>query len=52
MAELGLSNETRRFLRKVHQTERRLNEAFEMAHRGGDLEAKVSRVYHDLYRAG
>jgi hypothetical protein len=52
MNELGLSNETRRFLRKLHVAEKRLNEAFETVHRGGDPEAQVSRLYHDLYRTG
>lgn len=52
MSELGLSCDTRQFLRKLHQAERRLNEAFETVHQGGDPEAQVSQLYHDLYRAG
>lgn len=52
MGELGLSIGTRQFLRKLHVVEKRLNDAFEMAHQGGDLEAQVSHVYHELYRAG
>lgn len=52
MGALGLSIGTRQFLRKLHVVEKRLNDAFEMAHRGGDLEAQASRVYRELYRAG
>lgn len=52
MAELGLSNDTRRFLRKFHVAEKKLNDAFDSAHQGGDLEERVSQVYHDLYGTG
>lgn len=51
MAELGLSSDTRRFLRKLHVAEKKLNDAFDTAHQGGDLEERVSQVYHDLYRS-
>lgn len=51
MAELGLSSDTRRFLRKLHVAEKKLNDAFDTAHQGGDLEKCVSQVYHDLYRS-
>lgn len=50
MAELGLSNDTRRFLRKLHVAEKKLNDAFDTAHQGGDLEERVSQVYRDMYR--
>lgn len=49
MADRGLSSETKRFLRQLHQTEKRLNDAFEKAHQGGALGQCVSEVYHDLY---
>lgn len=52
MAELDLSSDTRRFLRKFHVTEKKLNDAFDTAHHGGDLEERVSQVYHALYGAG
>ncbi len=52
MAELGLSSDTRRFLRKLHVAEKKLNDAFDTAHQGGDLEKCVSQVYHDLYGKG
>ncbi len=51
MAELGLSTANRRFLRHLHLVEKQLNDAFEKAHQGGDLEQQASQVYHDLYRA-
>jgi hypothetical protein len=51
MAELDLSSDTRRFLRKLHVAEKKLNDAFDTAHRGGDLEDRVSQVYHDMYRS-
>ncbi|MFC5524256.1 hypothetical protein ACFPPA_00725 [Rhodanobacter ginsengisoli] len=51
MAELGLSSDTRRFLRKLHVAEKKLNDAFDTAHQGGDLEERVSQVYHDMYRS-
>lgn len=52
MAELGLSNDTRRFLRNLHLAEKQLNEAFSKSRQGGELEERVSRVYRDLYGAG
>ena len=52
MAELGLSDETRRFLRNFHQAEKQINDAFSKSRQGGELEERVSRVYRDLYGAG
>jgi hypothetical protein len=49
MTELGLSNGTRRFLRQVHLAEKQLNDAFNKSHQGGELEQRVSQLYHDLY---
>ncbi|MDQ6647355.1 MAG: hypothetical protein M3Y93_08985 [Pseudomonadota bacterium] len=49
MAERGLSGETKRFLRQLHQAEKHLNDAFEKAHQGGALDRCVSELYHDLY---
>lgn len=49
MRELDLSSDTCHFLREVHIAEKRLNDAFEMAHRGGDLQAQVSLIYHEFY---
>lgn len=49
MVERGLSSETKRFLRHLHQAEKQLNDAFEKAHRGGALEQCVSEVYRNLY---
>ena len=51
MAELGLPRDTCRFLRKFHLAEKMLNEAFDTAHQGGDLEERVSQVYRDMYRS-
>jgi hypothetical protein len=51
MTELGLSNDTRRFLRHVHLTEKQLNDAFNKSHQGGELEQQVSQLYHKLYGA-
>jgi hypothetical protein len=51
MTELGLSNDTRRFLRHAHLAEKQLNDAFSKSHQGGELEQQVSQVYHDLYGA-
>ncbi len=51
MRELGLSSETRRFLRNLHAAEKQLNDAFSVAHQGGELEQRVSRVYHEMYGA-
>ena len=52
MAELGLSDETRRFLRNLHQAEKQINAAFSKSRQGGGLEDRVSQVYRDLYGAG
>ncbi|MCW8807628.1 MAG: hypothetical protein OQK79_05890 [Rhodanobacter sp.] len=52
MAELGLSNDSKRFLRRLHLAEKQLNRAFGQAHQDGDLEQRVSQVYHDLYGKG
>jgi hypothetical protein len=52
MAELGLSNDTRRFLRDLHTAEKQLNDAFDKAHQGGELGQRVSQVYRKMYRAG
>lgn len=49
MAECGLSNDTRRFLRDLHAAEKQLNDAFSKAHQGGRLEARVSEVYREMY---
>jgi hypothetical protein len=51
MTELGLSNDTRRFLRHVHLAEKQLNDAFNKSHQGGELEQQVSQLYHALYGA-
>lgn len=50
MVELDLSAADKRFLRTLHQTERQLNDAFDVAHQSGDLQQQVSRVYRQLYR--
>lgn len=50
MEELGLSAEERAFLRALHQSERRINEAFDEARQPGDLQQQVSRVYRQMYR--
>lgn len=52
MADLGLSNDTKRFLRNLRLAEKQLNDAFNTARQGGELEERVSQVYHDLYGAG
>ncbi len=49
MAGRGLSSETKRFLRQLHQAEKHLNDAFEKAHRGDALDRCASELYHDLY---
>ncbi|MEP7186576.1 MAG: hypothetical protein ABI767_12140 [Rhodanobacter sp.] len=49
MAGRGLSSETKRFLRQLHQAEKHLNDAFEKAHHGAALDRCVSELYHDLY---
>ncbi len=51
MADLGLSTANKHFLRHLHLVEKQLNDAFEKAHQGSDLEQQVSQLYHDLYRA-
>ncbi|MGN6704879.1 MAG: hypothetical protein ACTHJO_02380 [Rhodanobacter sp.] len=50
MDELGLSPEERLFLRTLHQSERRINDAFDEARQSGDLQQQVSRVYKQMYR--
>jgi len=52
MADCGLSSDTRRFLRDLHAAEKQLNDAFQQAHRGGALEARVSSVYRRMYGDG
>lgn len=52
MADLGLSNDTRRFLRNLHLAEKQINDAFSKSRQGGELEERVSQVYRDLYGAG
>jgi hypothetical protein len=49
MADCGLSNDTRQFLRHLHVAEKQLNDAFSKAHQGGKLEACVSEVYREMY---
>lgn len=51
MAELDLSNDTRRFLRNLHHAEKQLNDAFNKSRQGGELEERMSQVYRDLYGA-
>jgi hypothetical protein len=51
MTELGLSNDTRRFLRNLHLAEKQLNDAFSKSRQDGELEQRVSEVYRDLYGA-
>ena len=50
MAALDLSAADKHFLRALHQTEKRLNEAFDAAQQSGDLQQQVSRIYKQLYR--
>lgn len=52
MAELGLSNDTRRFLRNLHLAEKQLNAAFSKSRQDGELEERVRQVYRDLYGTG
>jgi hypothetical protein len=52
MADCGLSNDTRQFLRDLHAAEKQLNDAFQRAHQGGALEARVSAVYRRMYGRG
>jgi hypothetical protein len=49
MADCGLSNDARQFLRDLHAAEKQLNEAFEQAHQDGALEERVSAVYRRMY---
>ncbi len=49
MADCGLSNDTRQFLRDLHVAEKQLNDAFRWGHQGGALEARVSAVYRRMY---
>lgn len=50
MTELDLSAADRHFLRTLHQTEKQLNDAFDVAQHSGDLQQQVSRIYKRLYR--
>ena len=50
MDELGLSPEERLFLRALHQSERKINDAFDEAQQSGNLQQQVSRVYRQMYR--
>ena len=52
MENLALSSEAKRFLRSLHLAERQLNDAFNKGRQAGELEERVSQVYHDLYGAG
>jgi len=52
MAELGLLNDTRRFLRNPHLAEKQLSDAFKKSRQGGELGQRVSRVYRNPYGAG
>jgi hypothetical protein len=49
MANLAISSEAKRFLRCFHLAEKQLNDAFSKSRQGGELEERVSQVYHDLY---
>ncbi|MDW2980028.1 MAG: hypothetical protein WBG81_02180 [Rhodanobacter sp.] len=49
MADCGLSNDARQFLRDLHAAEKQLNDAFRQAHQGGALEQRVSAVYRRMY---
>lgn len=49
MAALGLSSDTRRFLRDVHRAERVLNNAYDKTHQDGALDKRISQIYRDLY---
>jgi len=49
MADCGLSNDTRQFLRDLHAAEKQLNDAFQRARQGGALEERVSAVYRRMY---
>ena len=49
MAELDLSAADKRFLRTLHQAEKKLNDAFDEAQHPGDLQQQVSRIYKQLY---
>lgn len=49
MAECGLSDDERHFLRQLHAAEKQLNDVFTHARQGGTLEARVSEVYREMY---
>ncbi len=49
MADGGLSDDARQFLRDLHAAEKQLNDAFRRAHQGGALEERVSAVYRRMY---
>lgn len=52
MRQCGLSDETRRFMRNLHSTEKHLNDAFERVHGDGadtQRQQQVSRLYRELF---
>lgn len=49
MAALGLSNDTRRFLRDVQRAEKVLNNAYGNRDQHGALDKRISQIYRDLY---
>ena len=49
MADCGLPDDARRFLRDLHAAEQQLNDAFTRARQGGALEERVSAVYRRMY---
>lgn len=51
MADSGLSDATRRFLRNLHAAERQINEVFEKVHRGGGPEGQLGEAYRRMYGA-
>lgn len=51
MADRGLSDGTRRFLRDLQAAEKQINEVFERAHRGGGREAQLGEAYRRMYGA-
>ncbi|RCS29501.1 hypothetical protein DEO45_10000 [Rhodanobacter denitrificans] len=51
MADSGLSEGTRRFLRDLHAAEKQINEVFEKAHRGDGRQAQLGEAYRRMYGA-
>lgn len=49
MAALGLSDQTRRFLRDLQRAEKVLNKAYDKTPHDGALDKRISQIYHDLY---